>query len=680
MISEETIQAIRDRVNIKDVIGERVKLTQKGNRLVGLCPFHKEKTPSFNVNEERGFYYCFGCHASGDSIKFVQETEGLSFLETIRELAQRTGIELEESRSADERKRHDEAKRRREALVGASRAAAEYFQRCLEQHPLRALALDELARRGLLTHEPGSGPRELSRPGGEQGRELGHQVETLRAFGVGYAPYGWDGLADHLRQSGFSPQVGESLGLIAPRKSGGGHYDRFRHRLMFAVLDLRGNVVGFSGRSLPEPDAELLRRAQINSMGVADEPAKYINSPESPIYRKREIVFGLYQARSAIRSANECIVVEGNFDVVSLYARGLQNVVAPLGTAFTREQAAQIKRYSNNVTLLFDGDKAGQRACIAAREPTSEEGLLARVARLPEGTDPDDLARAQGVEAVRQCVRNAKGMLEYQIESELDSGFRAGDPQTQGRKIQQVLELIRQEDDPTTRALARSYADTVAARLGISDVRSLQALQRAISNASRRKPSPRPEQAADFSDPAREEPSRRSDQSLEQSILGALLEFPALRDEPEVRKLLPFTSGELALGIATLARWGQRLHEAMEHLSGSLHQVAAQRLAAPELPDLETAREVLLTDLGKLRRQELRDNAAETKELIRRAREEGNLELEMALLKELQERHRRGEVKAAESPVSVASELDSLSPGLIPEPGPAESPTTDLSS
>ncbi len=619
MISDETIQAVRDRINIKDVIGERVKLEQRGNRLLGLCPFHKEKTPSFNVNEERGFYYCFGCHASGDAIKFVQETEGLSFLDTIRELAQRSGIELQETRSDAERKRQDEAKRRRESLLGANRAAAEYFERCLEKHPLRQLALQELERRGLLTQA-------------ESLPESGPEAEALKAFRVGYAPYGWDGLAEHLRHAGFSPQVGEALGLIAARKSGGGHYDRFRHRLMFAVVDLRGDVVGFSGRSLPEPDPESLSQARINPMGVGDEPAKYINSPESPIYKKREIVFGLYQARSAIRADDECILVEGNFDVVSLFARGVQNVAAPLGTAFTPEQAAQIKRYTRNLALLFDGDKAGRRACIAAKEPAAAEGLSTRVASLPQGVDPDDLIREKGVDAIRQCVRNAKGMLEYQIETALDSGFRAQDPQTQGKKIQEVLELIRQEQDPTTRALARRYADTVAARLGISDSRSLQALQRAVRDASKVDATQAPSSTA--------QPKRSKDANLDENILGAMLEYPSLLQDADVQKLLPHASGQLALGIATLARFGQLVAESIDRFPDSLRLIAARRLAAPELPDIEIAREVLMTDLQKLRRRELRHAGEDTKALIRAAREQGDVELEMALLQELQDRHR----------------------------------------
>lgn len=633
MISDETIQAVRDRTNIRQVVAERVKLEQRGNRLIGLCPFHKEKSPSFNVNEERGFYYCFGCHASGDAIKFVQETEGLAFLEAIRELAERGGIEIIETRAEGDRQRHDESKRQRDELLGASRAAAAYFERCLQKHPLSTLARQELGRRGLLTH-------------GDELPSSGPAAEALSAFRVGYAPYGWDGLAEALRSAGFSPQAGETLGLLAPRKTGAGHYDRFRHRLMFAILDLRGDVVGFSGRALPEPTAEQLSRASLQSTAASgEEPAKYINSPESPLYKKREVVFGLFQARSAIRNENECVVVEGNFDVVSLHARGLLNVVAPLGTAFTQEQAAQIKRYSSNLVLMFDGDKAGRRAIIASKEPADAEGLSAKVAILPEGVDPDDLARSKGVDTVRQCIKSAKGMLEYRIESALDSGFRAADPETQGQKIQEVLELVRAEADPTVRALARSFADTIAGRLGISDVRSLQALQRAVkdasggqgagASASSRGPSARP-RAADPPERARSEKRR---DALDENILGAMLEHPALAQDEQVQQLLVFVSGPLALALATVARTGEQVTQALSQLPEHLARLVAQRLARPELPDFEQAKEVLLSDLHKLRRRALRVAGADTQEQIRAAREHGDVETEMALLKELQERH-----------------------------------------
>lgn len=616
MISEETIQQVRAHSNIVKVVGERVKLQRAGRSYKGLCPFHQEKTPSFHVNEERNFYHCFGCHAHGDSIRFVQETEGLSFVEAVTDLARRFGVELVETRSDGERRQQQAVRREQDELYAVSETAAQYFERCLTEHPLADLARGELARRGL---ELGADPTVDA---------------TLQAFRIGYAPYGWDGLAHALRRSGLSPVAGEKVGLLAPRRSGPGHYDRFRHRLMFAVLDLRGRVIAFSGRSLPEPDAELLQRHGIPAMGSGgDEPAKYINSPESPVYKKREAVFGLYQARDQVRRLDRCVLVEGNFDVVSLHARGICNVVAPLGTAFTREQAALIKRYSQNVTLLFDADSAGRRATTTARDPCQQEGLLARVATLPEGTDPDDLVRQRGPDALDAIVKSAKGMLDHLIESALDGGFSAADPETQGRKIQEVLELVRSEEDPTVRALAHAHADTIAARLGIADVRSMSALQRAVRQAAAPRPGDAPARNARGRAPETARSEARYD-AIEATVLGALTEYPELLRQPDVQGLLPHASGALALALAQLSR-AQSLADELDRFPVEARAVVARHLAAPEYDELSLAHKVLSENLHKLEIREHKRLKADLEAELRQVRSLGDHQREDEILLEL---------------------------------------------
>jgi DNA primase len=621
VISEDTIAQVRDRVSIVQLVGERVKLERAGRSFKGLCPFHKEKSPSFHVNEERNFYHCFGCHAHGDSIRFLQEAEGLSFVEAVRDLASRVGIEITETRSDTERRHDQEAKRQLEELYAVSDAAARFFEQCLEQHPLRELAWAELDRRGLI-------------PSDDQ-PAIG---ETLRAFRIGYAPYAWDGLGQELKRAGLSHVAAEKVGLLAPRKTGPGHYDRFRHRLMFAVLDLRGRVIAFSGRSLPEPEPSLLAPHGIASMGAGgDDPAKYMNSPESTIYKKRETVFGLYQARNAARQLDECIIVEGNFDVVSLHARGIENVAAPLGTAFTREQARLLRRYSQNVTLLFDADTAGRRASNAAREPAQLEGLLAKVATLPDGTDPDDLVRSKGPDALRACVRSAKGMLEHLIDSTLDSGFAGADPQTQGRKIQEVLELIRAEQDPTVRALAQSHADTIAGRLGIADARSMQALSRAVRQAGSQvrgpaDPSPMPERAR----------SKTGHEAIEANVLGTLVEYPSLLAAAEVAPMVESASGALALAIAVLARSPETVAERLDAFPAELRSIVARHLAMPSMDDEATALRVLLDNLTKLALRDRRRIKARIEEELRAARSVGDAALEDELLLELVQLSRAG--------------------------------------
>jgi DNA primase len=327
VIGQETLDRIRREIGIVELIGQTVRLQKRGRSHVGVCPFHKEKTPSFHVNPERGFYYCFGCHESGDAIKFVQRIEGLEFSEAVRELAHRAGIEVAETTSEPERRQQAEVRRRQQELYEVGNAAAHYFETMLREHPLGGHGLAELDRRGL-SADAATGPI----------------ADALQSFRIGYAPYGWDGLAKHLASAGLSATAAEKIGVIVPRKVGVGFYDRFRHRLMFAVLDLQGRVVAFSGRALAEPEPSELAELGLESTAQpgADPPAKYVNSPESPIYKKRETVFGLYQARQALRSGESCVVAEGNFDVMSLHARGIKNVVAPLGTAFTEEQARAI--------------------------------------------------------------------------------------------------------------------------------------------------------------------------------------------------------------------------------------------------------------------------------------------------------------------------------------------------
>ena len=311
MIAPETITKVREHADIAAVVGDTIKLTRRGRSLVGLCPFHKEKTPSLHVNADRGFFYCFGCHEKGDVIGFVMKTEGLSFVDAVRRLAERLGIVIEESEEGAGRSHGGSAQPHKD-LYEVSAIAAAYFETQLREHAAARVAREELARRELHASAPTDAI-----------------ADALQLFRVGYAPAGWDNLVAYLQRQGISPMLAEQVGLIVPRKQGSGHYDRFRNRLMFAVTDVQGRVVAFSGRVLPDPET-----------GEIDTTTgKYINSPESPIYKKGETVFGLFQARQAIRERDYAVLVEGNFDVVSLHARGLHHVVAPLGTAFTPMQA-----------------------------------------------------------------------------------------------------------------------------------------------------------------------------------------------------------------------------------------------------------------------------------------------------------------------------------------------------
>ena len=590
-----------------------MKLTRRGRNFVGLCPFHKEKTPSFHVSQENGRYYCFGCNEKGSVIDFVMKLEGLEFPDAVRTLAERVGIEIEERNDDEMRAARDNRKARLD-LFEINNIAAAYFEAQLREHPMARVAREELARRGL---QPSAPTDEIA--------------DALQSFRMGYAPAGWDNLLVHLRKQGVSPATAEALGLIVSRRGGPGHFDFFRNRLVFAILDVQGRVAGFSGRVLPDPET-----------GEVDKKTgKYINSPESPIYKKSNTVFGLFQARQVIRETGLAVVVEGNFDVVSLHARGMRNVVAPLGTAFTTSQATVIRRYSPHVVLLFDGDAAGREAAKKSREPCREAGLETRVAALPKGLDPDDFVRERGIEAMKQVIGNARSLLEYLIEQVLDESFPKSNPNEQAARVREVTQLLATEDDPTVRTMARTYADNLASRLNIADATSVRALEAAVRKAVGGGAPERPENRRVRSSP-------REDM-LPLEMLGCVLEYPEILDDPEVEAGIDVLDGEIALAVGLARNVRNQPSSAWEetflaHLPASIHDFAAQRLARPRLEEAEKARSEFLHNAQKLKRRAISREHAQVVRDIDQAGARGDVHEENALLLEAvrrqQEKHK----------------------------------------
>lgn len=609
MIPPETIAAVRDRTNIVTVIQESVpSLKKRGRSWVGLCPFHKEKTPSFHVNADRGFFHCFGCKESGSAIDFVMKHDGYTFPEAVRMLAERCGVLIEEdSRPRDE---VDRAKKHKEDLYAALGVAAAFYERQLREHPDRAYALRELAARGLL-------PSWARDEDGEPTEAMTKVDDVLQAFRVGYAPAGWDALANHLRSQSVSPSMAEQVGLLVPKSSGGGHYDRFRHRLMFAVVDPQGRVVAFSGRAL-EPIA--------GEKPPDQKPAKYINSPESAVYTKGHMLFGIYQARHAIRHADQAVLVEGNFDVVSLHARGIDNVVAPLGTAFTPEQAALLRRYAGNVVVFFDADLAGRKATRAAREACKSAGLYARVASASGGKDPDELVRSEGgPESVKTAIAHARGMLEFLLDDLLDESFAAADAYERAARVEQVKKLLSEEDDPLVRSMTKTYVDRLAGRLDLvrreegargerspDTFRALEAtVKQALATAQARGPTTSPQRARI----APQSPGA----AARKEIVGALIDFPELLDDSDVAEAVGLLEGESARIVAALAR--ARVVSGIDEtpkktldndaflaqMPPAIHSFAAQRLAAPRFEAAEEARDVVLRSADSLRKRVVHD-------------------------------------------------------------------------
>ena len=405
-ISDSAIDEVRAANDLVDVVSDRVKLKKQGRRFVGLCPFHNEKTPSFSVDAAEGLYYCFGCSRGGDLFKFVQEVEGVGFLDSVRLLADRAGIVIEEDAATP-------ADDRRASLHAALRFAAGFF---FEQ---------------------------LKGDAGERARaylqERGFSKEAVLAFGIGAAPDSWDALTEAGQKAGYGLDVLEAVGLVKRRERGDGAYDVFRDRLVFPILSPIGKVLGFGGRILPgSPTAS------------ADyTPAKYINTPETEVYHKSRVLYGMKQAKRAIRTQEEAIVVEGYADVVALWQAGVQNVVAASGTALTPQQMDLLARLDvQRVVLLFDADGAGQKAARKGVDVALDAGIAPYAVTLPDGADPDSFVRQFGAEAfVRFLDDERMDFVAFLARGARREG-RLATPEGKAAAVDEVLASIRRLDNP----------------------------------------------------------------------------------------------------------------------------------------------------------------------------------------------------------------------------------------
>ncbi|MGD9950304.1 MAG: DNA primase [Desulfobulbus sp.] len=373
--SRDQVKAtVKDAADIVQVVGEHVELRRAGTRFSGRCPFHDEKTPSFSVNPQGQFYHCFGCGEHGDVFSFVMKFHHMDFPDALKMLAQKFGVDLPERKLSESEQAH---LRQRDSLYQANEEAVLVYQQCLRHPKWGKNARVYLEQRGV--------PQEF--------------IERYR---LGYAPdteqIGWSYLFDQLTAKGGKAEVLEQVGL-AVRKERGGHYDRFRSRILFPINDMTGRVVAFGGRILGE-----------------GQP-KYMNSPESPIFEKSRLLFGLQQHRQAIRQARRALVVEGNFDLLSLVVHGIENVVAPLGTALTRSHIHSLRNYCDEVVLLFDADAAGLKAAMRSIPFLLAERVDGRVALLPVGHDPDSFVREQGPAAVEALVASARPLAEFAFDT-----------------------------------------------------------------------------------------------------------------------------------------------------------------------------------------------------------------------------------------------------------------------
>jgi DNA primase len=427
-LSSEFLAQVKGAHDILQIIGEHVVLRKAGREYVGLCPFHSERSGSFYVNSDKQLYHCHGCHASGDLFKFVQEIHGVGFFEAVRELAERARISLPKEWGSDgagltpeQQKARDQKLEKIALSAKLNRFVAEFYFQNLKKS---ALAGEYLQKRGL-------------------------NSDLIREFYVGYASRDWDLLAQHLNEKKAPIPLAEELGLIrastrqAIRPGEAGHFDLFRNRIIFPIIDTRGRVVGFGGRTLP-------------GGAEGDSGPKYLNSTDSLLFKKSKIAYGLFQAQKHIREKDETILVEGYFDVVALHAAGFKNAVATCGTALTPEHLDLLRRFGSKITVLFDADAAGEAATVRAMELGLDHGVVLHSAQLPAGKDPDEIlfdlstgrARPEGQSEMSEILRHSHPILDRMIDHVL-SPQNLKNAEDRAQALRQVATWLLKLKDPS---------------------------------------------------------------------------------------------------------------------------------------------------------------------------------------------------------------------------------------
>lgn len=472
-IPPEKIQEVRDRVDIERVIGQVVSLKKQGRRLSGLCPFHREKSPSFSVDPISKLYHCFGCHVGGDAFDFVMRHDSVDFPTAVRRLAREFGVELpEREESPEEKHRRSE----REKLYRVNALARDYFERELGRSP-RAL---EYLR-----------------------TERGLRPETIERFRLGFAPLGWSGLTDELEGKRVPVEYPLTLGLVGRRQDGRGVYDRFRGRVIFPITLPGGDVAGFGARRADWVEEE-------------DKGPKYLNSPESPIYDKSSIFYGLDLARDSIRQSRRAILVEGYMDVIGLHQVGVTQAIATCGTALSHKHAEALSKMAEEVITMFDGDAAGLDATRRSAEPLLKQGLMMRVLELPTGEDPDTYAARISPEALEAELNSAPSAIDYFVDRARRTHGGAGIAGVV-KMVDLVRPLLLSIPDPLTRDVS---IEAAARRLGLDPAVLKQHL--------RAKPSAEPKRTeAPVRPPAARPAANAALGVLELAVLRHLVENPA---------------------------------------------------------------------------------------------------------------------------------------------------------
>ena len=428
-ISEQTIEQIRSAADIVDVVSAYVELKKRGRNLFGLCPFHSEKSASFSVNQDRQIYKCFGCGAGGGSINFIMEVENLDFVDALRHLAEQYGIQLEIDNIPGQ------SRDLMTQLMDIHENTAMYFLKNLGTNEGKAV-FEHLLERGLTK-------------------------ETIQYFKLGYSMDSFDALKNNLQQGKFSTESLSKCGLILNNERG--YFDRFRARIMFSIANTNGKTIAFAGRVFKK-----------------DDPAKYVNSPETPIYNKSKVLYGLWASKEDIRKKEYAIVVEGYLDYLQLYQAGIKNVVAVSGTSFTNDHAKLIKRFCKKIYMAYDGDTAGVSAAIRAGYILMKFGIEPKIVSIPTGKDPDDWVKEEGPEPFNNAIENANGLLEFHTQH---TRHDISSPTGMSQFIHRVIGDLVQIEDPVLREL---HARSLASLTGVSEDSIFQSLSGLLQQQNRR--------------------------------------------------------------------------------------------------------------------------------------------------------------------------------------------------
>jgi DNA primase len=579
-INEGRIDEIRRRADIVSLIGEYVALKKAGKNYVGLCPFHQEKTPSFTVSSDKQIFHCFGCGEHGDVFSFLMKINNLTFPEAVRQLAKKVGVDIPQ-RALSSKERADYTIR--EQILMVNGFAAEYFI-------------------GVLGSQPGQKARDYL-------KKRGITEKAIETFRIGFAADGWQGLLDFLERKGISVEIAQQAGLVIARSKDDkrGYYDRFRGRVIIPIEDSEGRVIAFGGRVMNE-----------------GEP-KYLNSPESPVYTKGDNLFGLFRTKESIRSKGFAILVEGYFDLISLWSAGIKNVAAALGTALTRSQVDLLGRYTKKVAAVFDPDEAGRKALSRSLELFLAGNVQAMAVILPAGYDPDSFVRAHGRENFEALVAGAQPMADYYIEEILGN---AGTLEEDREKLRNAVDFVKKIDDAVERNL---FVKKISQKLNIDQDVLKNEVGKAISHSQPRNVGPTLT------------PSTRENERLELSLIHMLFEYPEMISSVRDTGIFTFFKSDKLKTVGEMLLMNSEKRDDnnsnMLSLLDSIEDGPIKndlyRLLMEDNPYKEELKERILSDkIKNIRRLWYKDKHRILKEKIARAEKVGDTQLWESLLPE----------------------------------------------